>query len=290
MPPLRQPRGREDMPRAAERGEKSRRRKAAFTAVRILSTGARVAFGARAHWPRTCCEIASHRTRLLLLAAPGAAWAADATIVSQDLPIGVVADAGRRGRAAALRPGRRSTGRARARSSSGRAAQAGRWSGWQRAAPEDEDLPDPGSRRGARAAGLAARQPVLGRPVRPDRVAAHRRRSPAARLVRLEPGRPHAPVAPRLDGRLAADHAALGVERERGDPRAPPSYAKTVSFAIVHHTAGTNAYGPAPRRRSSAGSSCTTCAGTAGTTSATTSSSTATARCSRAAPAESTGT
>ena len=42
---------------------------------------------------------------------------------------------------------------------------------------------DAGARR------LAPRQPVLGRPVRPARLARPRRRAPAARVVRLEPGR-----------------------------------------------------------------------------------------------------
>ena len=81
---------------------------------------------------------------LFLLAAPGAAWAADATITSQDLPIGVV-----RSPAAAVAPERfdlvafhwQGSGRVLFRTRS----QAGRWSVWRRAAPEGDDLPDPAS-------------------------------------------------------------------------------------------------------------------------------------------------
>ena len=48
----------------------------------------------RAHWPKASAVRSLRLALLLLLAAPGAAWAADATITSQDLPIGVVRSPG----------------------------------------------------------------------------------------------------------------------------------------------------------------------------------------------------
>src|SRR5215210_1376785 len=86
---------------------------------------------------------------LLGLALPAAAQAGDATIVSRDVPL-----AGERTLATAKPPARfdlvglhwRGTGSVRFRTRS----LAGRWSAWQRAAPEDEDRPDAGTAERAR--------------------------------------------------------------------------------------------------------------------------------------------
>ena len=107
---------------------------------------------------------------LVFFLTPGAAWAGEATIRSQDLPIGVS-----RTLAATAAPQRfdlvglhwQGAGTVLFRTRS----VAGRWSSWQRAAPEDEDAPDRATRESPGPRRLASRQPVLGRAVRPDRVA-----------------------------------------------------------------------------------------------------------------------
>jgi N-acetylmuramoyl-L-alanine amidase-like protein/flagellar hook capping protein FlgD len=178
-----------------------------------------------------------------LLVFPASAWAGEATIVSQDLPIGVS-----RTTAGAVAPSRfdlvglhwQGSGTVLFRTHS----LTGRWSAWRRAAPEDEDQPDRGSletrlRRGWR----------LGNPywVGPsDRIGWHlignvRRlrawyvwsptdRSRAARAVSLA-GSPK--IIPRS-----------GWNANEAIRRHGPRYAKGVYFAIIHHTAGSNAYGP----------------------------------------------
>jgi hypothetical protein len=180
---------------------------------------------------------------LLLIASPAAARAADATIVSQDLPIGVT-----RTSAAAVAPTRfdlvafhwQGSGRVLFRTRS----QVGRWSGWRRADPEGEDLPDPGSAESRGRPGWQLGNPYWVGPS--DRI--------AYRLVgdvrRLRAWYVSSPVG----------HSSLRKVSMAGSPRivprsewraneaikrAPPRYAKGVYFAIVHHTAGTNAYGPA---------------------------------------------
>src|SRR5215211_2318679 len=77
----------------------------------------------------------------------------------------------------------------------------------------------PPGRRGGRAgpARLAAREPVLHRDVRPHRLSHARPRRSPARVVRLERALAGPAAAPR-DRRLAGDHPAAVVGRERGDP------------------------------------------------------------------------
>ena len=148
------------------------------------------------------------------------------------------------------------------------------------------------SRPRARAARLAARQPVLDG------------RRPTAIEYRLRRGR-HAGCAPSSSGapasgaaagarrwRLTADRDAARVEGERDrSGAAPPEYAPAVRFAVVHHTAGSNDVHARAVGGDRARHPALPRAGrTAGTTSATTSSSTSTARSSRAATAGSTGT
>jgi hypothetical protein len=118
---------------------------------------------------------------------------------------------------------------------------AGRWSAWQRADPEGEDLPDVGS-----AETRAARGWRLGNPFwtgssdrieyrlrgRVERLRAYFVRSPE---VRIPLRRVSMTGSPPLLGREAwgANEAIR---------RAPPSYAASVQFAVVHHTAGSNSY------------------------------------------------
>jgi hypothetical protein len=118
---------------------------------------------------------------------------------------------------------------------------AGRWSAWQRADPEGEDLPDVGS-----AETRVARGWRLGNPFwtgssdrieyrlrgRVERLRAYFVRSPE---VRIPLRRVSMTGSPPLLGREAwgANEAIR---------RAPPSYAASVQFAVVHHTAGSNSY------------------------------------------------
>ena len=118
---------------------------------------------------------------------------------------------------------------------------AGRWSAWRRADPEAEDLPDVGS-----AETQAARGWRLGNPYwtgesdrieyrlrgRVERLRAYFVRSPE---VRIPLRRTSMTGSPPLLGREAwgANEAIR---------RAPPSYAASVQFALVHHTAGSNSY------------------------------------------------
>ena len=118
---------------------------------------------------------------------------------------------------------------------------AGRWSAWQRADPEAEDLPDVGS-----AETQAARGWRLGNPYwtgASDRIE-YRLRGQVERLrayfvrspeVRIPLRRVSMTGSPPLLGREAwgANEAIR---------RASPSYAASVQFALVHHTAGSNSY------------------------------------------------
>jgi N-acetylmuramoyl-L-alanine amidase len=174
---------------------------------------------------------------------PATAWAGQATIVSQDLPIGVT-----RTTAGAVAPARfdllglhwQGSGRVLFRTRS----IVGRWSSWRPVAPEEEDRPDRGGpethlRRGWR----------LGSPywVGPsDRIAyrligdVHRLRawyvwSPVEHSSLRTVSMAGAPaIVPRSSWK--ADEAIR---------RAAPRYARAVAFAIVHHTAGSNSYSPA---------------------------------------------
>jgi hypothetical protein len=180
---------------------------------------------------------------LLFVAAPAAARAADATIASQDLPTGVV-----RTTAGAVAPSRfdlvgfhwQGAGRVFFRTRS----QAGRWSSWRPVAPEGEDLPDPGSRETRIRRGWRLGSPYWVGPS--DRV--------AYRLVgdvrRLRVWYVWSPLeGARLRTVSTAGSPRIVPRSEwRADEeirRAPPRYAKAVAFAIVHHTAGSNNYGPA---------------------------------------------
>ncbi|MFO7572486.1 MAG: peptidoglycan recognition protein [Gaiellaceae bacterium] len=116
----------------------------------------------------------------------------------------------------------------------------GRWSAWRRAAPEEEDGPDPGAperRSGAWRVGnpwwtgasdgvqVRTRGTVTS-------VRAHLVWSPEIRVPYRRPAAVGLPaIVPRL---------SWGANE--GIRRAPPAYATDVRFAIVHHTAGRNDY------------------------------------------------
>ncbi len=179
---------------------------------------------------------------LLFLAAPGAAWAADARITSQDLPIGVV-----RSPAAAVAPQRfdlvafhwQGSGHVLFRTRS----QVGRWSGWRRAAPEGEDLPDPASIEARARPGWEVGNPYWVGPS--DRIAFWL----VGDVRRLRAWYVWSPVSHAAVRRVSMAGSPQIVPRSEWQAneaikRAPPRYAKAVTLAIVHHTAGTNAYGP----------------------------------------------
>jgi len=121
---------------------------------------------------------------------------------------------------------------------------AGRWSAWQRAAPEAEDLPDAFTAEARATRGWRLGNPYWTGPSnriayrlrgRVERLRAYFIRSPEERipLRRLSiAGSP--PVLTRL---------AWGANESVR--KGPPRYATSVQFAVVHHTAGSNSYSAA---------------------------------------------
>jgi hypothetical protein len=178
-------------------------------------------------------------TLLALLASPAVAHAEPASIVSHDLPLGAA-----RSLAAAQETPPftlvglhwRGAGAVRFRTRS----LEGRWSAWLRAAPEDEDSPD---RRGPERSRPGWR---LGNPywTGPSNRIEYRVSGKVQSLrghfvwsaAEREPTRTTALAgAPAVIPRLSWGANELL-------KRAPPSFASSTQFAIVHHTAGTNNY------------------------------------------------
>jgi hypothetical protein len=182
----------------------------------------------------------------LALAAPGLAHAGTADIVSRDVPLR--ASAGRAPAAAA--PATkfnlvglhwRGSGSVEFRTRS----LAGRWSGWRAAAPEDEDRPDRGARERSRAGwrlgnpywtGSSDRLEVRTRGL-VRRVRAHYVWSPVG-------GARAAP--PRTRSLAATEEPSIIPRLSWGAneliKRGSPSFASSLQFAVVHHTAGSNSY------------------------------------------------
>jgi hypothetical protein len=117
----------------------------------------------------------------------------------------------------------------------------GRWSAWQRADPEVEDLPNVGTAEARAARGWRVGNPYWTGPS--DRIE-YRLHGSVARLrayfvhsseTRIPLRRVSMANSPPLLGREAwgANEAIR---------RAPPRYATSVQFALVHHTAGSNSY------------------------------------------------
>ena len=117
----------------------------------------------------------------------------------------------------------------------------GRWSAWRAAAPEAHDLPDPGSPELRQRSGWRLGNPFWVGPSdrietrtvgRVSRVRAHLVWSPELRIPYRVTATADAPaIVPRLS--WGADES---IRRNR------LSYADAVRFAVVHHTAGRNAY------------------------------------------------
>ncbi len=176
----------------------------------------------------------------LALTLPAPAVAADATIVSREIPL-----AGQRSLAATNPPARfnlvglhwRGPGSVQFRTRS----SAGRWSAWQDAAPEAEDRPDSGS--GERDRSGAWR---LGNPwwVGPSNRIEYRLRGTVTRLRAFFVWSPDAGVPSRT--LQAAGRPAIvprtGWQADESIKRAPPSFAPALRVALVHHTAGANGY------------------------------------------------
>jgi hypothetical protein len=178
---------------------------------------------------------------LLALVAPAVARATDgATIVARDLPVG-----GARTTAGAVAPSVfdlvgfhwQGSGRVLFRTHT----VAGRWSAWRPVAPEAEDLPDPGSREARLRRGWRLGSPYwVGAS---DRVT-YRTIGDVRRLRAWYVWSPAERTPLRTTAMTGTPKIVLrrawGANEEitRGAPR----YARAVSFAVVHHTAGSNAY------------------------------------------------
>ena len=178
---------------------------------------------------------------LLALVAPAVASAANgATIMARDLPVG-----GARTTAGATAPSVfdlvgfhwQGAGTVLFRTH----ALTGRWSSWRPVAPEAEDLPDPGSREGRLRRGWRLGSPYwVGAS---DRVA-YRVVGDVRRLRAWYVWSPVERTPLRTTAMTGTPKIVLrrawGANEEitRGAPR----YARAVSFAVVHHTAGSNAY------------------------------------------------
>ena len=118
---------------------------------------------------------------------------------------------------------------------------AGRWSGWQRAAPEAEDVPDDGT-----AEARAARGWRLGNPYwvgASDRIA-YRLRGNVMRLRAYFVKSPEERVPLRRLSLTGSPPIIMRPAWKANEAirRAPPSYARTVQLGLVHHTAGSNSY------------------------------------------------
>ncbi len=117
----------------------------------------------------------------------------------------------------------------------------GSWSVWRRAAPEDEDRPDTGSRELRLRSGWRIGNPwwvgpsdrIETRTVgRVTRVRAYLVWSPEIRVpIRVPTATETPPIVPRLS--WGADESIR---------RGPPTYASSLRFAVVHHTAGRSDY------------------------------------------------
>ena len=177
---------------------------------------------------------------LLLLAGPAAAYAADPSIVSREVPLGAA-----RSPSSLHAPALfdmvglhwRGPGSVDFRTRS----VEGRWSGWRGAAPEAEDLPDAG----------VERLPVAWRLGNPfwtgwsDRIEV-RTRGSVSRVRAWFVSTASARVPLRRVS-IAGSPAVTPRRSWQADERivrAAPRYAPTLRFAVVHHTAGSNAYGP----------------------------------------------
>jgi len=117
----------------------------------------------------------------------------------------------------------------------------GRWSAWHQAAPEAEDLPNPGSPEAR-----AARSWRLGNPwwTGPSDRIEYRLRGVVHRLRAYFVRSPSETIPNRTLQVAGSPEIVLraGWGADEAIVRNPPQYADAVRFAIVHHTAGSNTY------------------------------------------------
>jgi uncharacterized protein with LGFP repeats len=183
------------------------------------------------------------RISLLVLAAalasPALAHAAPATLVARDVPLdGARTLAGAGGRFTLVGLHWRGPGEVSFRTRS----VSGRWSAWRNAAPEAEDLPD----RTNREDGLERAGWRLGNPYWTGPSDALQVRT-AGKVTRVRAFRVWSSPEP-VPGRTIAQAGSPAVVprlswgANEAIKRAPPLYADTLAFAVVHHTAGANDY------------------------------------------------
>ena len=176
----------------------------------------------------------------LALALPAPASAADATIVSRDVPLGA-----QRSLTAGKPAGKfnlvglhwRGSGTVQFRTRS----LSGRWSGWLDAAPEAEDQPDVGTDERTRLASWR-----LGNPwwVGPSDRIEYRLRGRVTRLRAYFVWSPPAGVPARALQK-AGSPAIIprsGWNADETIRRSTPNFASVIRLALVHHTAGANGY------------------------------------------------
>ena len=116
----------------------------------------------------------------------------------------------------------------------------GVWSSWRRAAPEEEDGPDRGSRERPRPGWRIGNPYWVG-----GADALQVRRTGSVARVRAHFVRSTVPAVP--PARLAIAQAPAIVPRAGWNAnesirRAPPAYAASLEYAVIHHTAGSNNY------------------------------------------------
>ena len=179
---------------------------------------------------------------LLLVLTPGSAWAAGPTIVSRDVPLGG-------GRALAFAAPKRfhlvglhwqGTGTVAFRTR----AVGGRWTRWRGAAPEREDRPDAGTAEAARSARWRVGNPYW---VGDSDGIEYRVRGHVRRLRAHFVSSPASAIPLRAVS-IAGSPAVLrrvSWGANEATRRSRPVFARSLRFALVHHTAGSNSYGPA---------------------------------------------
>jgi N-acetylmuramoyl-L-alanine amidase len=179
---------------------------------------------------------------VLFFAAPGAAVASPASLLARDLPArsGVSVEAPQRFDLVGLHWQGSGGIRFRTRSESGR------WSAWRAAAPESDDLPDQNTAESRRSRGWHLGSPYwVGAS---DRI--QYRLSGSVRRVRafFVHSALQARTPPRAQPFEANAPAIItrqqwgAIESIRRNRKRGPVYADGVHLAIVHHTAGSNAY------------------------------------------------
>ncbi len=174
---------------------------------------------------------------LFLLASPTSAWAADVTLRARDVPVGRTVMAPLEFETVGVHW--RGPGRVELRTRS----VAGRWSSWRPAQPEPEDVPDFDSTENRR------RSWRIGNPWRVGASSALQVRA-HGRVTAVRAFFVHAPAYRIPLRRLSIagsppilTRAAWGANESLR--RAPPRYAESLEFALVHHTAGAAGATPA---------------------------------------------